>query len=790
MLRFLGLQRWKSACAGGTHESELYVRCYRLVRCFDKCLFNLGGSKECNTGPSVLGGSPLGGATGVTPDGSPVAGAATGGSPEAGAATGGSPEAGAAAGGSPLAGAATGGSPLAGAAAGGAPKGGAATGGAATGGAATGGSATSDTTSTDPNNPIECSRTLRETKDPNAPKDPNDPTCGGYAPLSIFFTMKEENGIPDIESTTHWDFDSDKGEFEKLKDPDPLTPANGRRFASGFLAAHVFEKPGTYTVKATRYYANGEKKVWTRQVKILSLDGWTTIYVTLEDAGPSTTDITLSNYKLPFRTTLQNAFEKLAKAKTRVRIRKPTAPDTIFQIDHGVSGSAPGPVLVDSYDPTALDNFYNKVKDSKVDDPNDPSTSDDINAPTIKNMTKAADWGTIMLGDDWRLMNLKIAATGTPGRIEAERRPGAAGFIAGKGLILRVEQHDLHGSWLQLSGRYNTVAECKIYNVSSGGWMGSDHTEDNTYGAAIGNWVYNMTSDDPQHTFRVQSASKVFIAYNEFGPKSFVNYDGITIRGNTDRVVIYRNIIHDWVTAVWPAVRDLNDEKQKYVALESNLFIGGDNAWAAIEIRAHDVVVRNNITINYAVGVRIENDAVVGPSQNIKVYNNTFINNNEGGLDEFAGLEVGDGCTFEDYNNIYWAGAKTSQPQFMRTVVKTIKPDDYWRLGDKKSDYNLFYGTTARWSGDGPALLFGTRTLNQWKTDIKLDANSYIENMNLASVSLPDFTTLSKPWDPPEELAKPDGKAAHVSQCKAVPNVALDFHGRLRTPGQCGAVGF
>jgi hypothetical protein len=200
-------------------------------------------------------------------------------------------------------------------------------------------------------------------------------------------------------------------------------------------------------------------------------------------------------------------------------------------------------------------------------------------------------------------------------------------------------------------------------------------------------------------------------------------------------------------------------------------------------------VVRNNITINYAVGVRIEDDTVVGPSQNIKVYNNTFINNNEGGLDEFAGLEVGEGCVFEDYNNILWAGTKTTRPEFMRTVLKTTSQDVYWKTTDRKSDYNLFYGTTAGWSGDGPAL-FASRKLKQWQSDFGLDTHSFIENPNLTSVSLPDFTTLSEPWDPPEELAKPDGKAAHVSQCKALPNVALDFHGRLRTSGQCGAVGF
>jgi hypothetical protein len=616
----------------------------------------------------------------------------------------------------------------------------------------------------------------------------------GVAPLSVFFeSPDQENGAPYLDATTTWDFDSwDFATNSPKPDvPDLLDSNNGRRYASGFLAAHVFEKPGRYRVSAKRYDAQGVTELGKMDITVLRLDEdtahpWTTIYVALDgDTNPSDTG-TGSDYKSPLKTTLKNTIENLAKAYTRVRIRKPANGTDIYKFETGVASYSPGPVIVDSYDPTALDNFYNDVPGSKKDDPNDPSTSDDTNAPNLQNQDVNGSWGSIGIGEDWRLMNLKITARGTKSTSD-ERYPGGPYFAGNNALIYRVEHSNMHGFWGGPSGHYNTVAECKYHDLSGTAYVGSDNPAENTHGAVIGNWVYSMTADDLQHVFRIQSAQKYFFAFNEFGPGTKANYDALTIRGNTERVVVYRNISHDYLTAIWPQGRNSYDEKQRYVVLESNLLMGGEVRNAGIGIHANDIVIRNNILVNFDLGVGIEDDTVVGPSKNIKVYNNTFIGNDAGS--DFAALKTMDGCTFEAYNNIMWAGAKTS-PSFLFEILQRTSDSEYWK-NDRSSDYNLFFGTAAAWNGQGPNL-FPNGTLAQWQSAYGLDTHSTIENPNLISVNLPDATDPLTPLVPAEGFAKPKADAnAHVSQCKDLPGVALDFNGRLRShPTQCGAVGF
>jgi hypothetical protein len=67
----------------------------------------------------------------------------------------------------------------------------------------------------------------------------------GVAPLSVFF---DATGTPDladgsyVDATFAWNFDADN-----------LDTAANYRTASGFVAAHVFEKPGTYRVRVDVY---------------------------------------------------------------------------------------------------------------------------------------------------------------------------------------------------------------------------------------------------------------------------------------------------------------------------------------------------------------------------------------------------------------------------------------------------------------------------------------------------------------------------------------------------------
>lgn len=73
----------------------------------------------------------------------------------------------------------------------------------------------------------------------------------GVAPLSVFF---DATGAPDlsagsyVDATFAWNFDADN-----------LDPAANYRTASGFVAAHDFENPGTYRVRVDVYDTLGRQ---------------------------------------------------------------------------------------------------------------------------------------------------------------------------------------------------------------------------------------------------------------------------------------------------------------------------------------------------------------------------------------------------------------------------------------------------------------------------------------------------------------------------------------------------
>lgn len=98
-------------------------------------------------------------------------------------------------------------------------------------------------------------------------------------------------------------------------------------------------------------------------------------------------------------------------------------------------------------------------------------------------------------------------------------------------------------------GTYNTVAECNIHDVSSTGYSSGGEGD-----ALIGNWVHNKCVQDAEHTYRLQGGTRYFIAFNNL-EGNVDNYDSLTIRGNTDKVVICKNTL-DRVTGIWPQVRN------------------------------------------------------------------------------------------------------------------------------------------------------------------------------------------------------------------------------------------
>jgi hypothetical protein len=280
--------------------------------------------------------------------------------------------------------------------------------------------------------------------------------------------------------------------------------------------------------------------------------------------------------------------------------------------------------------------------------------------------------------------------------------------------------------------------------------------------------VHDKTGDDEEHIFRLQGGSRYFIAHNTFGPNLLVNYDAVTIRGNSEKVVVYKNKMEGYVQAIWPQNRNSAEEYQNYCIMDSNLIIGqglySNDRQTAIAMHAKDIVIRNNIIVNYQYGIGIGDDTVVGPSQRIKVYNNTFVNPSED--DTFTILYVDDACYDIDIKNnlmLDIAGANPTDTEFLQARGSTNF--------NGESDYNLFYGN--EWAAN-PTLFPGS-DLSTWQSSTGNDQNSSIADPQLFVDSEYDASTDYNDAD----LYIPQAGSPVIDTGEFTSN-ALDYNGTLR----------
>jgi hypothetical protein len=252
-----------------------------------------------------------------------------------------------------------------------------------------------------------------------------------------------------------------------------------------------------------------------------------------------------------------------------------------------------------------------------------------------------------------------------------------------------------------------------------------------------------------------------------------VNYDSLTIRGDTDKVVIYKNTL-DRVTGIWPQVRNSYEEYQHHVILDANLFMGREYGEAntratAIALHAKDIVIRNNIIYNYQFGVNIEDDTVVGLSQRIKVYNNTFINMTADSSFYFVNIDPACSDIVVKNNAIFDNAGSTAR------YTRVLRDRSGGNTFQGTSDRNIFYG--ADWDTD--IVLFHTYDLAGWQTASGQDLGSRLQNPTLAGLD-PDSANFALPLEGSPLIDAGDFSGA-----------ALDYHGNVRDLSRdVGAVEF
>jgi hypothetical protein len=391
----------------------------------------------------------------------------------------------------------------------------------------------------------------------------------GVAPLYVFFdatgtTNLGSSPIALPEADFSWDFDTTNvdptGKWEQTK---------------GFVAGHVFEAPGTYTVSCTVTGADGTTDTDTVTITVSAFSG-TTYYVAANgsNSNPGT-------QAQPWLTST-HAFSQLSGNEQILFRRGDTFPGSAGTL----SNRSGGPMIIGAYGTGAAPVLNTRIL---------PRNSHDI-----------------------RFMDLHLVL---PGQDTAVRPDDGSSHI----LALRLEVEGTE--MVAFSGDESDtvgVFDCHLHDIFRLGAWESDCSRFSWVGNTMENLARNALGNI-EHGMRLQRGEKHFVAHNVFS--KIIDADtGITIRGNHPYVVIYANVL-DRIIAINPQ-QNAYIEFVSDVLVEGN-YVGLDSDYAAptirgINLQAQRVVVRNNVIDGYQRAIELSRANATVPTEDIAVYHNTI----------------------------------------------------------------------------------------------------------------------------------------------------------------------
>ncbi len=435
----------------------------------------------------------------------------------------------------------------------------------------------------------------------------------GVAPLHVTFDATGTTGLANnnyVLANFVWNFDSTNtdpnGKWEKTK---------------GFFTAHVFEKPGTYTVSVTVKDIDGVTASKNITIKVTEFNK-TTYYVAANGNN--------SNSGTTEREPLLTLGEGLHRASSGDRILLKNG-DVIIassainldknNLSIGTYGEGDKAILnitATSRGGITIDNESNiRLMDFHLKMPNQANTP-------------------IKFGGSNNLAyNLEISETGGGAAIEHNRGTN--------NVIWNGYFHDF--------GPYGIF--CQQFDKI----------------AIIGVKIRNLNFPKHEHGIRAVSGSKLFIAncdfVTEIAKTAFaIRYNGKDTHIPTNHIVMVDNKVDRQVQGGW--VNDLQGGRPiQYVLFEGNYITpskfpnsGYSPDFSGLKFRwASNVAVRNNVISKKARAIIIEgNDNAAEPISNIWVYNNTIIDLNNGS-DVTGSSAIGitvNNPSIEFKNNIYY----------------------------------------------------------------------------------------------------------------------------------------
>jgi hypothetical protein len=470
----------------------------------------------------------------------------------------------------------------------------------------------------------------------------------GVAPLAVFFdatsTTATATTRPFHDLEYRWNFgDPGSGAWATGSRPG----ASSRNAATGPVAGHVFETPGTYTVSLD--ITDGTSTVSNACVQIAVLDpdvvfaGTNTICFstsgTFSDAPagfctvPGVTAVTISDFAAAI-----NTFRGTGK---RLLFRR------------GETWTSAAPAIINVTGPGTIGAFGSALARPKVLNTGAPPNVLVIGSASTPNIT------------DWRAMDLEIDGAGNPLGIDTAAVAGGGG--AHQITLLRLNAHDLkfganfaftlldffnsggspgHTLWDQLA-----IVDTNISNLNDGSVPPTFNGGNGMFLSAsrlmlLGNSVSNSTS--AEHNVRIQFANFGVIQNNNFAfpnvTKALLTlrshvFGAVSVTGGgfTEKVVISDNLFQSGLDATPITIGPSNnssDHRVRDVIFERNLSKAGAATQNALTVQADEVTVRNNILIMTGAAAYncmvFERNGIEPAHSQIRIYHNTCFSNDSG----------------------------------------------------------------------------------------------------------------------------------------------------------------
>jgi hypothetical protein len=492
--------------------------------------------------------------------------------------------------------------------------------------------------------------------------------ASGVAPLAVFFdataTSAAATNRPFHELEYRWDFgDTASGSWTST----PGMPNLSRNHATGPVAAHVFESPGTYTV--TLRVLDGTATA-TRSVQITVTDPDTVFAANTLCVGNSQPLAGSGGCPAGAAVLASSDFDAAINGNIAGRKRILFRRGDTFVSNDNASVRLNGPGLIGAFGSGAA-----------------PL----VNITGNNYAIQLSSGGTPGI-KDWRIMDLEIngnSGTQTNG-VQAEGAIDQA-------TLLRLNIHHVHFG-VQLSpfildyygGQHRlwdefAVVDSTIRTIVGGGggyglYVGAQRF------ALMGNVLRDSSASE--HILRTPNIVKAVISHNDMSlpapAKHVVKLQAhvfdVSPTGFSEQIVMSDNKFTggagaDWTVTLGPENAQ-KDEKVRQVIVERNWFAPHPGQGVALMVWAQDVTVRNNLfnlTGTGGSGMVVEQRGIEPPPANVHVYNNTFYSNSSGG---FRPISFVEGVGMVAKNNLGYAPLSTSRDMISGTAITENNTSD------------------------------------------------------------------------------------------------------------------